>query len=262
MSRSELARRRARLMFRIRRRFEVITETVALGPMRLDFLRVADPDVVLDQIVEEEDRREKLSGESRHGNELHLPYWAELWDSAVGMGWFLVDRRSDFAHQELATLDLGCGMGFAGIVAAAFGQRVLLADLERDALLFAQYNALPYSSRVRTRALDWQVAQLNERFDLILGADVLYDRTQWAHLEPFWRRHLASNGTVLLGEPGRQTGDQFVNWIEARGWSLDRVDVPATARSKPIRLFLIGDNAARCAHKKIRTIRRCRVRAV
>jgi hypothetical protein len=98
---------------------------------------------------------------------------------------------------------------------------------------------LPYRSRVRTRALDWQTAQLTERFELILGADVLYDRTQWAHLEPFWCRHLTTGGAVLLGEPGRQTGNQFVDWIEARGWSLERVDVPATPRSKPIRLFLI-----------------------
>ncbi|HMB95930.1 MAG TPA: methyltransferase, partial [Tepidisphaeraceae bacterium] len=76
-------------------------------------------------------------------------------------------------------LDLGCGMGFAGMAAAAMGANVTLADIENDALLFARFNTLTWKNRVRTRQLNWQADRLDEQFDLILGADVLYDRSQW-----------------------------------------------------------------------------------
>jgi hypothetical protein len=136
-------------------------------------------------------------------------------------------------------------MGLAGTVAASMGHHVLMGDLEPDALLFARLNSLPFASRVRTRRLNWQRDRLDERFDLVLGADVLYDKTQWDHLEPFWRAHLKTRGTVLLGEPGRQTGDLFIDWIQARGWQLQQVNVAATERSKAIRIFVLRDVRAK-----------------
>ena len=128
-------------------------------------------------------------------------------------------------------------MGLSGTVAAALGSRVLLADLEPDALLFARVNSLAYSNRVHVRSLDWQSDHLDERFDLILGADVLYDRAQWPFLEAFWRTHLKSSGAVLLGEPGRQTGEMFIDWIASRGWSLQRSERRVESRGKTIRIF-------------------------
>jgi len=134
-------------------------------------------------------------------------------------------------------MDLGCGMGLAGAVAARIGMRVLFADLEPPALLFAQLNSLPDAPRVRTRRLNWQTDRLDERFDLILGADILYERKQWDFLEPFWRAHLAPRGSVLLGEPGRKTGEMFVEWIAERGWALSEFAQPVETRSRPVRVF-------------------------
>jgi predicted nicotinamide N-methyase len=113
----------------------------------------------------------------------------------------------------------------------------VLADLEPDALLFAQLNTLPYGPRVRTRQVNWQTHSLGVTFDLILGADVVYERAQWDALEPFWRRHLNEHGVVLLGEPGRQTGAIFVDWIRERGWSMELVQQPLTACGKVIRVM-------------------------
>jgi predicted nicotinamide N-methyase len=197
---------------------------------------VADPDVVLDQIVIEEDRREKLSGVRRDGNDLHLPYWAELWDSASGIGEYLCNPQSSIRSQQ-SILDLGCGMGLAGTVAAALGHRVLLADIEADALLFARVNAMQFDPRVRARRIDWRRDRLGERFDLILGADVLYDRSQWEHLDAFFRAHLAPGGSVLLGEPGRQSGELFLTWISARPWKLERAEQRIATRERAIKLF-------------------------
>ncbi|MDB5304568.1 MAG: prmC 1 [Phycisphaerales bacterium] len=261
-----------------------MTQETVIGSLRFPFTRVADPDRVLDEVAAEADLRDRLHGRQTDGNQLHLPYWAELWDSAWGMGTFLEraglgdhgptntgeagkadckmqnakckmqiesGERTPTAPQfEISNLkfkicdpphvlDLGCGMGLAGTVAAALGAKVLFADLEPAALLFAALNSLPWRNRVRTRRLDWQRGRLAERFDLILGADILYERAQWPFLEPFWRAHLAPGGSVLLGEPGRQTGDLFVDWIKPRGWDLTRYEEPVATRPTPIRLLHI-----------------------
>jgi predicted nicotinamide N-methyase len=153
----------------------------------------------------------------------------------MGIGQLLVARRAEFAGRT--ALDLGCGMGLAGTIAARIGMRVLFADLEPPALLFAQLNSLPDAARVRTRRLNWQTDRLDERFDLILGADILYERKQWDSLELFWRAHLAAGGTVLLGEPGRQTGEMFIEWIAPKGWSLQQHSEVVATRATPIRIF-------------------------
>ncbi len=229
---------RAQLLARIQRRYQTITETHSAGPLRLAFTRVADPNRVLDQICEEEDRRERATGERREGTDLHLPYWAELWESAVGIGAFLTNFLGPgVARDAQNVLDLGCGMGFSGMVAAAMGANVLFADLEPDALLFAQLNSLPWSAQIRTRRVNWQKDQLNEKFDLILGADVLYDRKEWEHLHQFFRAHLNPQGTVMLGEPGRQTGEMFPAWIQEKGWVLQQIQQPLPTRDKAVRIF-------------------------
>jgi predicted nicotinamide N-methyase len=225
------------LLWRIHRRFPTVTEAVQFGPARFDFTRVADPDRVLDEVAEEEDRRERLGG-VRHLEPLHLPYWAELWDSAGGIGQYLA--RAETSLAGVRVLDLGCGQGLAGCVAAALGARVLFADLEAPALLFARLNSLPFTPRIGTRRLNWQTDRLDQSFDLILGADILYERKQWDHLEPFWRAHLATNGRVLLGEPGRQTGDLFLDWIGPRGWKLEQLEETVPTRERAIRIFQLN----------------------
>src|SRR5512147_2356452 len=133
--------RASHLLHRIHRRYQTVSETLALAGTHIHFTRIADPDAVLDQVAEAEDRLEKLSGKRATSDQLHLPYWAELWDSARGVAELLPVLKSASPHPILSVLDLGCGMGLAGTVAAKLGMRVLFADLEPDALLFAQLNS-------------------------------------------------------------------------------------------------------------------------
>jgi len=225
----------ARLLARIHRRYQTKIETLLIGHLKIPFTRIADPDVVLDQVAAEEDRREKASGQRREGEELHLPYWAELWESGLGIGQMLISSPEIVAGRNV--LDLGCGMGLAGTVAAALGANVLFADLEPDSLLFAALNSLPWRERIRTRRLNWKEDRLSERFDLVLGADILYEKQQWPFLEPFWREHIAQGGSILLGEPGRQTGDLFLEWIKPKNWRIEPSEQPVPSRPRPIRLF-------------------------
>ncbi len=243
----DLSRRRARLLHRIHERYATKTRRHVFGKLTIDFTRIDNPDHVLDQVAEEESRRSRATkaGKPPDDESLRLPYWAQLWDSAPGVGQFLAGGRLTNARGEpmrlpdAAALDLGCGMGLSGTVAAAMGAKVVFADLETPALLFARLNSLPWIHRTRTRRLNWQTDAIEERFDLILGADILYEKSQWDHLEPFWRSHLKPGGIVLLGEPGRQTGTLFVDWIVPRGWRLERFEERVPDFATPIRLMTL-----------------------
>jgi predicted nicotinamide N-methyase len=233
-AREELIRSRLALLTRIQRRYQTLTEPVTIGTLTFDFTRIEDPDRVLDEVAAECDRLEKVTGQ-RQSDPQHLPYWAELWDSATGIGQFLFKQQDRVAGRRV--LDLGCGMGLSGTVAAALDARVLFADIEASALLFAQLNSLPWAMHVRTRQVNWQTDHLEEDFHLILGADILYERSQWPFLEKFWRSHLAPRGRIILGEPGRQTGDDFGGWIGPQGWRITMHEEPVVTRPRPIRLF-------------------------
>lgn len=240
-----------RLYARLARRFELYDEQIPVGPLRVQFTRVADPEKVLDALCERIDAHERATGQRVNSDALGLPYWAELWDSAIGIAQWIAAGGMDrvikidrgplapppTARPPLRVMDLGCGMGLAGTVAALMGADVLFADIERDCLLFSALNAARYSDRARARKVNWQTDTLGERFDLIIGSDVLYDKTQWPFLDTFFRNHLADDGWVMLGEPGRMSGDLFVPWIQSRGWNLKRFEQPVPTRTTPIRLF-------------------------
>ena len=229
------SRAQQELLARIQRRFPTVTQLMQFGAVEFSFTRAADPNRVLDEVAAEEDRREKTGG-LRNAEPLHLPYWAELWDSAGGVAQHLADHFPEGLAGK-TVLDLGCGQGLTGCAAAALGAAVLFADLEAPALLFARLNAQRISLQHRTRRLNWQSDHLGETFDLIIGADILYERNQWIFLDPFWQEHLADGGTVLLGEPGRPTGDSFLSWIAERGWSIEVFPQPVKTRSAPVRVL-------------------------
>jgi predicted nicotinamide N-methyase len=225
----------SKLLSRIHRRFPTVTETVRFGSVEIAFTRAANPNRVLSEVAAEEDRRERVN-QVRNPEPLHLPYWAELWDSGGAIAQHLVDHLgSDL--QSKNTLDLGCGQGLAGCVAAALGAHVLFADLEPPALLFAQLNAEAISNHVRTRQLNWRQDQLDESFDFIIGADILYERFDWDFLEHFWSRHLKGGGKIILGEPGRPTGDAFIGWIAERDWKCDIFQQKLTTKDKIVRIL-------------------------
>src|SRR4051812_19135490 len=97
-SRAALLQRLARLGYRTK------PAPFDVGPLHFDFIRIADPDEVLDRVAAEEDRREKLSGQRKPGDQLHLPYWAELWDSGLAVAEHLVERRERLTVQSVLDL--------------------------------------------------------------------------------------------------------------------------------------------------------------
>ncbi len=211
------------LLQEIRQRYEIVWERIRLGELEFDFWRIANPECLLDD--------ETLL--KSYADLPWQPYWAETWDTAHGVALELAERDL----QSKRVLDLGCGLGLTGTVAAACGATVVMGDYAPPALPFACVNSWPWRERVEVIHLNWREDNLHEEFDLIVGSDILYDRDDLPYLDSFWRSHLAREGSVLLGDPSRLMTREFIQWIRQRGWRMTerRRDVPQSNR--PIRLI-------------------------
>ena len=139
---------------------------------------------------------ESLISEEEFAHDEFLPYWAELWPSALALADVVAARDV----RGLNVVELGCGLGLPSLVAARGGARVLATDWAEDAVALLRANAARNGVTLEPRRLDWrQPAELGT-FDLVLAADVLYERRYVDVLVDLLR---GLGGEVLLADPGR-----------------------------------------------------------
>jgi predicted nicotinamide N-methyase len=140
-----------------------------------------------------------------------VPYWARTWPSGLALAAAL---RAAPPRPGSRVLELGCGLAVPSVVAARAGAVVLATDGAADAVAFAAHT-LALNDVVATVAhADWSEHgdQLAERgpFDLVLAADVLYTRANVETALALLPRLLAPWGEVLLADPGRAGGRDFL----------------------------------------------------
>jgi predicted nicotinamide N-methyase len=179
-----------------------IVEVVALGDGR-DVLvaRPRDSEALLDE-------------DAFDARDEYLPYWAELWPSAITLA-RAVARR---ALSGRRVLELGCGLGLPGLAAAAVGgARVTLTDWAPDAVVAARDNAARNGVALEALVCDWRAPDTlvaRAPWDLVLLADVLYEARNVAPLLDLLPR---LTGEVLLADPARATAAPFLEAVIA-GW--------------------------------------------
>ena len=186
-------------------------------------MRPADADALIDE--EEFDRDERL------------PYWAELWPSAVALARYLTTR--DLTGTR--TVELGCGIGLPSIVALEKGADAMATDHYEAALDFAAYNAEKETGRALTTAhLDWREPETEElgRFDLIFAADVLYERPNHSLLADLTEKLLSTGGEAIFADPRRKDTPAFLDTMQNRGLTTDTGSAPVVREGKPVEVYL------------------------
>lgn len=129
-------------------------------------------------------------------------YWAFCWASGQVLARWLLDHPDTVAGKTV--LDFGCGSGVAAIAAAKAGaRRVIACDLDADALLATRHNA---ALNGETLELAADFDDVHAPLDVILVADVLYDRANLVWLQRFLDRAplvlVADSRVRDFAEPG------------------------------------------------------------
>ena len=172
-----------------------------------------------------------LIDEEDFARDERLPYWAELWPSAVALARHVSKERLVGKR----AIELGCGVGLPSVAALAGGARVTATDHYATALDFVRYNARSnLGTEPETRLLDWHTpgAEGLGSFDLVFAADVLYEWRNVPTLAALIPALLVPGGEMVLSDPRRKDTPAFLERMREKGFrsSTEECLVPSDGR--------------------------------
>ena len=203
----------------------VVVASMNLAGQTIKLVRPVNPDQLLDDPL--------VVDWNRHDD--YMPYWAYLWPAAYLLA-EAVGREPWPARLEgsvaAEALEIGCGLGLAGLVAVARGLRVQFTDYDPAPLDFVARSAAENGfdrARFSIRQLDWRHLP-NEQHSIILGADVIYEARLVPLVAGLMGRMLAPGGVGLVASPYRVAAKGFPAALAALGLVCQAE--AATARSE------------------------------
>lgn len=161
----------------------------------------------------------------------YMPYWAELWPSALMLG-RAIAQQSWPANMQV--LEVGCGLGLSGLVALALGMNVVFSDYDMAALDFAARNARRNGfKQFRTLPLDWRCPPKGLQVPLLLAADVIYEARNISPLIRLMSAVLAPGGECWLSDPDRPHRQKFQAALTAQGFEFNAMPMTLERPEQP-----------------------------
>ncbi|MBA4116421.1 MAG: methyltransferase domain-containing protein [Rubrobacter sp.] len=212
-----------RLRAHLRGRTRLVETSVEVGDAAYRITRPADADSLIDEREFARDER--------------LPYWADLWPSAVALARSISTRNL----AGVRAIELGCGVGLPSMVALSRGARVTSTDHYDAALDSARYNARVNLDREpETLLLDWHASRTVRfgLFDVVLAADVLYEARNVPALAALVPTLLAPGGELVIADPRRKDAPVFLERMRERGFEASTEECFVVSDGQEVRVML------------------------
>ncbi len=205
---------------------DLVSEPVEVRGRAFTLRRPRDPAALLDERAFEHDE--------------FLPYWAELWPSALALADALAARADDTGLPPVH--EIGCGLGVPALVAALSGADVLATDWSPAAIELLERNAAAAGAGVSARRWGWgdPADALGPARPLVVAADVLYERRNGPLLLRALPGLVADGGEAWIADPGRAFAPEALE-AAADGWALDVIAHAGPAAVTIHRLRARGD---------------------
>ena len=202
-------------------RFDVTTTEIEIGDDRFSIVHPRNAEELIDEAAFNRDER--------------LPYWADVWPSSIALARAV--RAMD--GTGLSLLELGCGVGLVASAALRAGFDVTASDYYDDSLAFTRLNAETNALREpRVMHLDWrELPNAIPAYDLVVGADVLYERAYGPVVARTIATTLAEKGRAFIADPGRVGAPAFFTALHDVGLKhvgANVVSVPLNGRDHSI----------------------------
>lgn len=180
------------------------------GAVKFEPVKVGDRELELAQIANMQAYLDRLVDKARSGKKIDLPLWAKIWPSCLVLGFYITKFK---AVADVRMLEVGTDGGLCAMLAAARGFEVVLADTDDDALLFARLNTLRNNldDKISVRKIDFAETDLEQKFDYIVGCEILHRDEVAEYFPGFIERHIAKSAgaEVLLAMDKKRGGRKF-----------------------------------------------------
>jgi predicted nicotinamide N-methyase len=188
----------------IREKYELQTVPIAIGEKKLELYQVKNWDVFADHLEQKGNAYIK-----------DFPFWVKIWEASIVLAHHLAQIGLD---EQMTVLEIGAGMGIAGLFLAAHGHKVTITDYEEDALELLRMNAeLNGLTNVSISRLDWHNPDLTGKYDIICGSELVYSETSIEPIIDLFRRYLLPRGTVFLAhDVQRMCLVKFIGMVPGR----------------------------------------------
>lgn len=146
------------------------------------------------------------------------PLFGQIWPA----GLVLAEAVSGMPIEGRRILEFGCGLALSSLVLQQRGADITASDHHPLAGQFLRENSvlnglppIPY------RDAPWANESLNlGRYDLLLGADVLYEREHVALLAGFLQRHAQPVAEIVVADPGRGHANSLGRALALQGYAI------------------------------------------
>lgn len=183
----------------------LLQEPVILGNHTFSMWRPAEPDRLL----------EHPSTLAAFSQDEYLPYWCDLWPASRMLAKAILAREW---KAGTSALEVGCGLGMAGVAALAQGLHVVFSDYDATALRFAAANALGQGYLdFELLPFDWYQTPARQ-FDFIFGADLLYEMRSVAPVVALIKAMLAPLGEAWITDQDRSPSSLWRKTLRDQGF--------------------------------------------
>ncbi len=177
-----------------------------IGQLIVKLAQIKDPEKLFEELLSKSKDHPDVINES-------IPYWGELWPSAIGLSQFLTENASLISGKSI--LEIGCGLGLPGIVSSLLGGNVIMTDYLPAALQYAEYNwKLNIVSAPDMRLLDWRNIEKVAPSDVLLASDIAYESKSFVPIIIALKSLVKKDGIILLSEPNRVFAKKFIKELQ------------------------------------------------
>jgi len=206
---------------------ETVEETVYIAGYRFRINRPAESDKLFDHPWVR----------SAYAADQYIPYWATLWPAARMLAKAVVRESWETYRQPIHVLEVGCGLGLAGIACLARGLTVTFSDVDETALIFAGANAqLNGFDTFKTIPIDFRSPPHDRKYPIVIGSDLMYEERLVNPLVGLLKAVLAPGGLCLIADPDRTAARVFKWKLQEAGYEvtteLIRAGEPGGERTK------------------------------
>lgn len=144
----------------------------------------------------------------------NFPLWAKVWPATMVLADFMASEPVDAGKR---ILEIGAGIGIAGIAASMCGHDVTISEYNTHALEFIKANAcINGCMDTPVISLDWNQPVILNRYDQIIGSEVIFRQEDFLGIQKLFLSVLKPGGQATLVSEIRKPVIEFFRQMQQR----------------------------------------------